>query len=275
MSVHPPTIRYRGLTDDEVAFFREHGWVKVDQLIGEEAAAELLAHVQSRMGADASGSYHPQEERVREAQWNQWVAPWQDAASGEVVDDLLYSATHSPQLGQICEQLGGRPYRYWTDKVAVKMPSGAGGSDATPWHADLGAVEVSPFDPPEGQLQVWLALKEVTPQQGAMRFIAPGDLDDEVQRVVAERSVEESYPELDRRGVLSPPLHYRPGDATIHGSEALHSAQPNRTGEARWGYILSLFPADARYSGKATWVVAGQNLEPGRPFPDEQYPVLA
>jgi len=275
MSVRTTSVSYRDLTGDEVAFYREHGWVKVDGLISADAAADILEHVQRRMGGDAGGSFHPDERRTREAHWNQWVMPWRDQETRETVDDFLYSFTHSAELGNVCRQAGGREMRYWTDKAVAKMPEGEGGSGATEWHADLGAVEVSPFDPPEGQLQVWIALKDVSPAHGSMRFVPGEQVTDEVKQIIAGRSVEESYPDLERLGVLSPPLHYRPGDATIHGSEVFHSAPPNHTTEPRWGYILSLFPSQARFSGKGSWVLEGVPLEPGQPFPDDDFPVLA
>src|SRR5919201_1443703 len=103
MSVPTTSVSYRDLNDDEVAFYREHGWVKVDGLIGARAAADVLERVQRRMGGDAGGSFHPDERRTREAHWNQWVMPWLDRETGETVDELLYSLTHSPQLGHICE----------------------------------------------------------------------------------------------------------------------------------------------------------------------------
>src|SRR3954471_16217654 len=96
MSVRTTDVTYRDLTADEVSFYHEHGWVKVDGLISPEAAADVLEHVQRRMGADAGGSFHPDERRTREAHWNQWVTPWLDKETGETVDDFLYGFTHSP-----------------------------------------------------------------------------------------------------------------------------------------------------------------------------------
>src|SRR6201995_6148970 len=40
----------RAVTSDEVAFYRENGWVKLERLIDPALAAEMLAAAQSKMG---------------------------------------------------------------------------------------------------------------------------------------------------------------------------------------------------------------------------------
>jgi ectoine hydroxylase-related dioxygenase (phytanoyl-CoA dioxygenase family) len=121
---------------------------------------------------------------------------------------------------------------------------------------------------------MWIALAEVTPEHGAMRFISPQDATPEVQDAIAGRPVEETYPELEQQGILSPPLHLQPGDATVHASRTFHSAPPNRMSTPRWAYFVSVFPAVARYSGTPYWPMEGVDVEPGAAFPDHRFPVL-
>jgi len=47
---------------------------------------------------------------------------------------------------------------------------------------------------------------------------------------------------------ISPPLHLRPGDATIHDLSLVHSAPENATDDVRWVYAIAVFPADALYT---------------------------
>ena len=117
---------------------------------------------------------------------------------------------------------------------------------------------------------------ESTPELGSLRFIAPKDTDDEVRALIKERGVEGSYPELERRGILSPALHMKAGDATVHGSATMHSAPPNKTDRVRWAYIVSVFPAQTKFTGNHFWPSEGvEGVTKGEAFPDHRYPVLA
>src|SRR4051812_23040815 len=53
------TNQVRAVTDDELAFYREHGWVKLDSLISRELAAALL---------EAGLRWHEQNQR-RPSEW--------------------------------------------------------------------------------------------------------------------------------------------------------------------------------------------------------------
>jgi hypothetical protein len=264
--------------EDERQFFVENGWVKLEGLISEGDAATLRTQLERRMGKDASVARHPAGEARGDGYESSWhtLAPVSiENHSGEPVDDLFYSFSHSPEMGSVGAALLGGPVRYWIDQSLVKMPAGVDGSGETMWHTDIGGADSSPFDPPR-QVQVWIALTEITPELGSLRFIAPNDTDDEVRALIKERGVEGSYAEFESRGILSPAMYMKPGDATVHGSATLHSAPPNNTDRVRWAYITSVFPSETRFSGNHFWPSEGvEGVEKGKPFPEHRYPVLA
>lgn len=93
-----------------------------------------------------------------------------------------------------------------------------------------------------GEVQFWIALDEVTPEMGAMRFLdgshregilgvpfsdeaglAWGELPDLLDR----------FPKLTDLYELSPALHYQPGDANVHHPQMVHGAPPNTTDRRR------------------------------------------
>jgi hypothetical protein len=271
----------RDVTDDEARFFRENGWVKLEQLISEEEAAVMLARLSEIMGADATTAAHPalpDNPKQHITYFHTYEPLAIELGSGDCVDELFYGFSHSPELGRVGAKLGGGPVRYWVDGALVKMPVASDtGSDPTHWHSDVGAVDRSPFDPPHGQMQLWVALAEVTPERGMMRFVAPKDLDDEVRELTAEHAADPvaSYAQLEAKGVLSPPLTMRPGDATVHASATMHSAPTNTSDAPRWAYMCSLFPASAVFSGNQHWALQGvESVETGRAFPERRFPVL-
>jgi hypothetical protein len=273
----------RDITAEEVAFYRENGWVKFDQLISSDAAATLLARVKELMGADATKALHPTAPENPEktfTYFHAWEPLSADNATGAPLDEVFYGVSHSPGVGRLAAKLNGAPVRYWIDGALVKLPAKASetGSGPTSWHADAGAVETSPFSPPEGQMQLWFALNDITPEHGTLRFVAPAKQTPEVREICKELASdpEASYARLEELGAISEPFSMRAGDATIHSSATLHSAPPNRTDTPRWGYFVSVFPADSVWSGKSHFCLDSlQGMQPGKSFDDSRFRVIA
>jgi hypothetical protein len=283
MTVQSKPVRPREVTDEEAEFFRENGWVKLERLVSAEDAAILLARLREIMGADAANASHPAAEgdaKDYSPQFHYYEPLAVDVASGECVEPVFYDVSHSPEMGRVGAKLAGGAVRYWVDGALVKMPAARSetGSSPTRWHADVGARDKSPFDPPEGQMQLWLALADIPYERGTMRFVAPKNRTEEVEAIATGSGAdpESSYPTLERMGVVSPRNDMKAGDATVHSSATFHSAPANTSDEPRWVYIVSMFPAQARYSGNPFWVVDPvEGLEPGKPFVDYRFPVLA
>jgi ectoine hydroxylase-related dioxygenase (phytanoyl-CoA dioxygenase family) len=273
MTVENATIVPRAITDEERAFFDRNGWVKLEQLIAEEQAVALRSRFELVMGADAKRT-NGMRSNGAEDHWRTYSPVSIENATGKPIDDVFYAFSHSREFGAVGSALLGGPVRYWLDQSMVKMPAGAEGSKATYWHKDTGDASRSPFAPAR-QVQFWIALVDVTPALGAMRFIAPKDETDEVHAIIKDAEVADTYAELERLGVLSPAHSLRPGDATVHSGNTLHSAPPNTTDSMRWAYLASVFPADSTWTGKSFWPTTGvEGLVEGEVFPDHRYPVL-
>ena len=277
MSTETSRLAPRAVTREEQSFFADNGWVKLDGLLSEEATATLRGRLEEKMGVDAAIAHTPPathaatDTRIHGTHSRRC----RSRTPREKLPMTSYSFSHSPEIGAVGRALLGGPVRYWIDQSLVNMPAGSDGSGETGWHSDIGGIATSPFDPPV-QVQIWIALTDITPELGSLRFVAPKDTDDEVRALIAEKGVEGSYPELERRGILSPQLHMKAGDATVHGSNTLHSAPPNKTDRVRWAYIVSVFPAQTRFTGNHFWPTEGvEGVKQGETFPDHRYPVLA
>lgn len=240
----------REVTDEEVAFFNEHGWAMLRDLVTLDLAAEM-----SRVVERSKASATP---LVRAEQHTTWWQLGDLARRGvEPFSSFLFSA----QMGRNAQRLSNRErlsgasvaMRYHHDGVNSKEPSGP----RTGYHQDA-TIEGSDRG---GQVNFWLALDEVTPEMGAMRFITgahrEGPLGSDVELL-------EYYPSLLDIYELSPPFHYQPGDATVHTGYMPHGGPPNTTSRARRAYIFGYVPVDTRY-------INGQAIRPGidRHPPDE------
>ena len=103
-----------------------------------------------------------------------------------------------------------------------------------------------------GFVNFWIALDEVPPERGSMRFYngshraGPLGLRHVMEGGNESIDLLETYPKLAEKYPLSPPLHYQPGDATAHGMLTVHHAPPNTTDETRWAYSAFYLSSDVR-----------------------------
>jgi ectoine hydroxylase-related dioxygenase (phytanoyl-CoA dioxygenase family) len=256
----------RDVTDDEVAFYEQHGWVKLNRLIAPELAGELLVAVQER-------------DRIRQAQESARVdASTAGEPTGELLAEgrlavdtasLFHRFMFSERMCRNGQRLINRqrlsgtdvPLRYGDDCLIAK-PSGA---RAVSYHQD----SCEHGGDRAGEVRFWLALDEVTPEMGAMRFLSgvhrEGPLGSQSQGDLIDL-----YPRLPELYEWSPPFHYQAGDATIHHGFMVHGSPANTTDRTRWGWVFNYVTSDTRYwNGEfASW---GARREP---LADERWPVI-
>lgn len=262
----------RAISDEEVARYRENGWAKLESFISPELAAELLANAKTVMEAQLE---NPDEEAafntgVRLGKVGgrvQNVGYWQDfhyLGRDEKLEPFA-SLIYSEEIGRAAQRFIGRDVgvRYSSDIVAVKMPAGQAGGAATASHQDISSL---PFDR-IGPLAFWIALDDMPPERGTMRFLNGSHLRGNFGRTRAQgMATTEYYPELLEQFETSPPMALAAGDATVHNAQVVHWAPENSTDEPRWGYILAYFPADALWTGAPNHNFDGIGLEVNKPI---------
>lgn len=122
-------------------------------------------------------------------------------------------------------------------------------------------------------MNIWIALDEVTPDMGSMRFYSGSHRLGPLGRVWPEgKKLLDVYPDIPKELTLSPELYLMPGDATMHHSLCIHGAPANSTDRPRWAYILQLFPADAVFTETVLPFVARLGLQTDKPFDYPRFP---
>ncbi|MBT6147449.1 MAG: hypothetical protein HOH74_18575, partial [Gemmatimonadetes bacterium] len=143
-------------TDEEIAFYHEYGWVMMRQLVDPAFATQL-----QRVGEEWT-------ERQKEAGSDRPHVHPALAADAEPYRSFMFSERMSHNAMRLVnrKRLKGVdvPLRYRID-MHVHKPPGAAGSTYHQDSAEHGSDRV-------GELQFWLALEEVTPEMGAMRFVS-------------------------------------------------------------------------------------------------------
>ena len=256
----------RSVTADEVAFFRDNGWAHLEQLLPASVTDALLAVVRRHLGDTGDDSRYAS----RGAKYTLWPEPSNENA-------LVRSFSRSRQLARVTSALNGtRRLRWYVDSFIVKLGREVGGSES-PWHQDYPQHS---FDR-AGMTTMWVPLVDCPPEKGTMRFLngsrAAGPLGrfgTRADGASAATSFEESRPDVLERYGVSPPLHLRVGDVTVHDGMTVHTAPSNTTDSARWVYSTVWFPADALYNGAHSWVTDGLGLQVDEPFDDGRFPVV-
>jgi ectoine hydroxylase-related dioxygenase (phytanoyl-CoA dioxygenase family) len=264
-------IAVRSITDEEASTFRQNGWVKLEGLIDPEVAAETLAHVQERMGTTSETERTSLDnilgsEELR-ARWRDWENPSRE-------DDYIRALVQSEGIGRAASRLlDDRPVRYFGDNVMVKMPVSAKGSN-TPWHQDF---PYFPFDRSQS-LTIWLALVDCSPEKGTLRFYSGSHREGLMGRVAHRtdgRDLLDLRPDIVDRYELSPPLHLKAGDATVHHHLTAHAAPENSTETPRWIMTLLYMDADMLFTGASQRRTDGLGLTINEGFEHANFPRVA
>jgi ectoine hydroxylase-related dioxygenase (phytanoyl-CoA dioxygenase family) len=255
-------VRAREVTEDEIAFYRENGWVKLEQLIEPEMAQQMLAAAQVLMGEAGEAALRPGID-YDTAWFNDYHYP---AREGH---EPFASLTYGPDLARNTQRFLERPVpvRHYADMLAVKLPSSPEKGAPTKAHQDLGIQ----FDR-VGKTTFWIALNHIPPERGSMRFYSgshkEGPLGDRSHDLFAD------YPFLKERHPRSEPVDLKPGDATVHSQLVIHEAPANTSDAPRWAYITLYFPSDAKYSGRPFHGLDELGLVAGEPFEHPNFPLV-
>lgn len=225
-----PSLR---LTDDQVAFYREHGYLSIEAIMPEAEIAEVR-RIYDRL-------FNEDNDRAAADTYNLTGAKG-DRREGSI-PQILQPAKYAPallatqmvaNLKAMMRQLHGPETKMMGDHAINKPPHNQA---ATPWHQDEAywnpAKEYS-------SLSVWIPLQPATTRNGCMYFV-PGS---------------HKFPLLPHRPIgdnpLTPGLEVVPGafdpdqaiacelpagGATFHDGRTLHYTPPNNSDDFRRAYI--------------------------------------
>lgn len=245
-------------TPEQVAFFREQGYVKLGPLFTPGELAALQVHVDELIAA------LPEGKRPEAMDVPHFEDPW------------LFRYLAHPRVLDVVEDFLGPDVVLWSSHFIAK-PAGVG--LPVPWHTD-GAYWGQRLEPMQ-VLTIWLAVDQSSVENGCMRVL-PGS-----HRDVA--AAMDRYEEVDRdRHVfgfrLAPELidesravdlELQPGESHVHDAWTIHGSNANHSGARRCGYTMRYMPASVVHHPKGNhrvYLLRGQDRTGGRnvysPIPD-------
>ncbi|MCS7309099.1 MAG: phytanoyl-CoA dioxygenase family protein [Armatimonadetes bacterium] len=251
------------LTEQQIAFFRENGFVQLDNVLTPDeleelrrAADEVLAQ-RYDVHIELSAA-NPDYEKVFVQKLNLWL-----------LHDGIRKYTLHPRLAEIARRLlGVRRVRLWHDHLLTKMP---GDSKPSPWHQDRPYWSMSGYD----QVSCWLALDDVDEHNGCMQFIPGSHLWGELEPIdlVHPKDIFALVPDKEPREPYIARL--KAGSCTFHHGLTFHYAGANHSDRPRRAFVIIYMADGARYTGKPHVITDRLSLQPGQLFEGELYPILA
>jgi hypothetical protein len=270
-------VNVRSVTEEEAAFYYEHGWVKLPGLISEEDAARLQAEAESLARSTNDEDELKKTEQGLGTRAVQ-IPQFQPIGFPSKRSKLFSSLAFAQQLGQNAERLMSKPalgprkaFKSY-DGMLIKMPASTG-AEATRWHQDEPTAPIDRIGSPT----FWIALVPVSPEMGSLRFVDRSHRFGSLGRFqhTPDGDTIKKYPGIAKELEIIEGNDLKPGDATVHDSCTIHAAGPNLTDRPRWACVQAFMPADALYTGAHHVGFGAYGFEVNEPIVHPDFPITA
>ncbi|MDQ3907145.1 MAG: phytanoyl-CoA dioxygenase family protein [Acidobacteriota bacterium] len=224
------------LTDEQVAFFRENGYVAGVRVLDGGQVERLRAELRELI--DPS---HPLHNLFYEFHSNESSAPSRvlfHALGAWRISEGFHDLLWHPAFAVPASQLLGGPVRFWHDQLFCK-PARHGGVVA--WHQDYSYWTRTV---PVAHLSCWIGLDDSTQENGCVHYV-PGshrwnllpvtglaDDMDAIQSVLTEEQKRDFKPVA---------VELKKGEASFHHPLLVHGSYENLTDGARRAVVINAF----------------------------------
>jgi ectoine hydroxylase-related dioxygenase (phytanoyl-CoA dioxygenase family) len=256
------------VTEDHVRFYRENGYIQFRNFFSQEevsALAEALNQAVENKRERILGDKRPVAEDYARV-FNQMVNLWRDYPAVKPYAFHQRLAESARRLAE-CQNI-----RLYHDHALIKPPGEK--SRETNWHQD------APYWPmePVGALSAWIAVDDVSLQNGCMQFI-PGThkygRQEPIRLGVDGESIVEKMKQAGKQ-VGEPVLMDMPaGGVTFHHGCTFHYATPNHSSQPRRAFAIIYIPSYTHFTGGKDAAGAADEMEVGKPWAHPLHPILA
>ncbi|MFC5649101.1 phytanoyl-CoA dioxygenase family protein [Paenibacillus solisilvae] len=253
------------MTEEQIRFFQENGFVQVDDMLSPAEVEELREHLNEVMGSTNGHSTQTSERgNTYFNVLNQRVNTWRD--HGGMARFIL-----SERLADAARQLSGYAgIRLFHDHALFKMPQD---SKPTPWHQDLGYWPMNE----QRALSIWIALDDVDEHNGCMMFVPRSQQIKNLKNIdlVNAQDIfqQEGAAGIDRNTAAI--VRMKAGSCTFHHGLTFHYAHANQTDQPRRALAIVYMEDGTTFSGARHICTDGQPLKQGEIIRGGLFPKLA
>src|SRR5919112_3412613 len=260
--------RYR-LSDEQVEFFYENGYLKGVRMLDDEQV-ELLRGELSRLmdpkhtARELWYEFHSNESKDPNTVLFHALGAWRIAVG---FHDLLWN----PRFTVPASQLLGGAVRLWHDQLFCK-PARHGGVVA--WHQDYSYwTRTTPL----AHLTCWAGLDDATLENGCVHYVPgshrwpdlpitglAGDMDS-IMSVLGDELREKFRPVA---------IELRAGEASFHHPRMIHGSYENRSDRARRATVVNVFRDGVRSASDAPPLAGVPPIPKGEKMSGQFFPLL-
>jgi ectoine hydroxylase-related dioxygenase (phytanoyl-CoA dioxygenase family) len=260
--------RYR-LSDEQVAFYHEHGYLTGVRVLTDEQVERLRAELQGLFDPNHPGhelfhEYHSNESTVPDTVLFHALGAWRITPS---FHDLLWH----PAFTVPASQLLGGPVRFWHDQLFCK-PARHGGVVA--WHQDYSYWTRTQ---PMAHLTCWIGLDDSTRDNGCLYYV-PGSHRWEllpITGLAGDMDAIQTVLTPQQRAQFRPvAIELKKGEASFHHPLLVHGSYENRTDRPRRAAVINAFRDGVRSDLDRPLLKGVDVIPQGQPMGGRFFPLL-
>lgn len=261
--------RFR-LTDDQVAFYREYGYVSGIRMFTDEQVEKLRVELQEFFRPDHEGrelwyEYHTNESADPSRVLFHALGAWR-------IGPGFHDALWNPALNVPASQLLEGPVRFWHDQLFCK-PARHGGVVA--WHQDYSYWTRTK---PMAHLTCWIGLDDADQHNGCLQYI-PGSQQWDLLPVTGLAGNMDSIRDVlsdEQWTTFQKPvaIELKKGECSFHHPLLVHGSFENRTDRPRRAVVINVM-RDGVCSDSSEPLLQGVPAIPaGQPMCGQFFPML-
>lgn len=232
----PDAAQRHKLTPDQVAFFREHGFLGGVRVLSDAQVETLRAELENLMNPAHEGralfhEYHSNESSDPDRVLFHALGAWRVMPG---FHDLLWN----PAFLVPASQLLGGAVRFWHDQLFCK-PARHGGVVA--WHQDYSYwTRTTPL----AHLTCWIGLDDSTRENGCLHYVPGSHRWPDLPKPVLAGDLQASRGSLplELQEKFKPvPMELKKGEAAFHHARTMHGSGANDTPRPRRATVINVF----------------------------------
>lgn len=260
--------QYR-LSDEQVEFYREHGYLSGLKLLDEEQTQALRAELS--LLADSS---HPARQLFYEYNSNESTDPEKilfHALGAWRIARGFHDALWNPAFVLPASQLLDGAIRFWHDQLFCK-PAQRGGAVA--WHQDYSYWTRTK---PMAHLSCWIGLDEATRENGCVHYV-PGSHRWNLLPITGladDMNAIQSVLTDEQKSCFKPvAVELKKGEASFHHPLMVHGSFDNRSGRQRRALVINVFRDGVRSASDAPPLEGVPPIPAGEKMGGRFFPLL-
>jgi ectoine hydroxylase-related dioxygenase (phytanoyl-CoA dioxygenase family) len=265
-----PELGHYRLSDAQVAFFQENGYLSGVRVLSDEQIETLRAELESYFDPEHPGhelwyEYHTNESTDPEKVLFHALGAWR---IGEGFHDLLWH----PAFTVPASQLLGGAVRFWHDQLFCKPPRHGG---VVAWHQDFSYWTRTQ---PMAHLTCWIGLDESTAENGCVQYV-PGSHTWDLLPITGLAGDMAAIKEVlsdDQWDALQHPVaaELKAGECAFHHPLMIHGSRENRTDRPRRATVINVVRDGVRSVSDEPLLEGVPVVPSGEPLGGRFFPLL-